>query len=85
MKLKKEFVSHYLSDEQILVSASGTFNGYVKSNKTAAFIVDLLKDDISEEGIVQKLLEKYDVEEDVVKKDVRCVLDLLFKIGAIDE
>ncbi|MBE6701622.1 MAG: PqqD family protein [Ruminococcaceae bacterium] len=85
MKLKKEFVTHELCDEQILVSASGTFSGYVKSNKTAAFIVDLLKNEISEEDIVNKLIEKYDVSKEIVSKDVKNVIATLRKIGAIDE
>ena len=45
MKLKNEFITHETDGEQIMVSAGTSFNGIVKSNKTAAFIVNCLKTD----------------------------------------
>ena len=45
MKLKEEFITHETDGEQIMVCAGTSFNGIVKSNKTAAFIVDCLKTD----------------------------------------
>ncbi len=85
MKLKKEFITHNLDGEQIMVSAAGTFKGFLKSNQTAAFIVDLLKSDITREEIISKMLEKYDVPENVVSADVDKILAILRKVDAIDE
>lgn len=86
MKLKTAFITHDTGDEQILVSAGNTaFNGLVHSNKTAAFIVDVLKNDTTEEDIVRKMLEKYDAPEDVISADVRRILDTLRSIGALEE
>lgn len=85
MKLKKEFVTHELGEEQIMVSASGTFNGFLKSNKTAAYIVELLKNEITKEEIVSKMLEKFDAPEEVISKDVEKILEVLRKVGALDE
>lgn len=85
MKLKNEFITHELGGEQIMVSASGTFKGFLKSNKTAAFIVDLLKNEITFEEIVDKLLEKYDAPKDIIEKDVLRILETLRKVGALDE
>ena len=45
MRLKKGFVTHTTNNEQVLVAADGSFNGIAKSNPTAAFIVDCLKND----------------------------------------
>ena len=40
MKLKKNFVTQDVGDSQVMVSTGRTdFNGMVKSNKTAAFII----------------------------------------------
>ena len=71
MKLKNGFVTHESAGKQILLSASGGFNGLVKSNKTAAFIIDCLKSETNENEIINALLEKYDVARDVVEKDVK--------------
>lgn len=85
MKLKPEFITREMDDKQIMISSSGSFNGIVRSNKTAAFIVDCLKNDATEDGIIKKMLEKYDAPEEVIAEDVKRILDTLRKIGALDE
>ncbi len=85
MKLRKEYVTHNDGEQQMMVDTSAKFSGLVRNNKTAAYIVDLLKSEITEEQIVAKMLEKYNVEESVLKKDVRRILDTLRSVGAIDE
>lgn len=86
MKLKEGFVTQQMGDEQIMV-ATGTasFSGLVRSNATAAFIVDCLKEDVTKEQIVAKLLDKYDVSEAVVTADVEKILTKLRSIDALDE
>jgi methyltransferase-like protein len=85
MKLKKEFITHTSGDEQLMISAGGSFNGMVRSNKTAAFIIDLLKEETTKEKIVSVMLETYDADEQVISADVDKVIDALRSIGAIDE
>ena len=85
MKLKKEFITHTSGDEQLMISAGGSFNGMVRSNKTAAFIIDLLKEETTKEKIVSLMLETYDADEQVISADVDKVIDALRSIGAIDE
>lgn len=86
MKLKEGFVTQQMGDEQIMVATgAASFSGLVRSNATAAFIVDCLKEDVTAEQIVAKLLEKYDVSEAVVAADVEKILAKLRSIGALDE
>ena len=85
MKLKKEFITHTSGDEQLMISAGGSFNGMVRSNKTAAFIIDMLKEETTKENIVAAMLEVYDAEESVISADVDKVVAALRSIGAIDE
>ncbi len=85
MKLRKEYVTHNDGEQQMMVDTSAKFSDLVRNNKTAAYIVDLLKSEITEEQIVAKMLEKYNVEESVLKKDVRRILDTLRSVDAIDE
>lgn len=85
MKLKKEFITHTTDGEQLMISAGGSFNGMVRSNSTAAAIIDLLKTETTPEKIVDAMLERYEVEREVVARDVDKVIDALRGIGAIDE
>lgn len=86
MKLKDGFITYEADGQQMLVSAgNGDFNGLVRSNSTAGFIVDCLKSETNEAEIISKLLDKYEVSEQVVSEDLRKILDTLRRIGALDE
>lgn len=86
MKLKDGFITHASNGEHITVTAGNTaFNGMVRSNKTAGFIVECLKKDVTKEDIVEKMLEKYDAAREQIERDVDKVLEQLRGIGAIDD
>ena len=85
MKLKDTYITHESDGEQILLDTSSSFAGLIRSNKTAAFIVECLKEDTTEEKIVETMLEKYDAPKDVLAKDVADVIEKLRKVGALDE
>jgi hypothetical protein len=86
MKLTEGFITHELDGEQIMVSAGKVqFTGMARSNETAAFIVDCLKTETTQEEIVDKLLERYDAPRDVVARDVETILEKLRGIGALTE
>lgn len=88
MKLRQGFITYATDDEQIMVAAGSAaeyFHGMVRSNKTAAFIIDCLSRDITEEELVSAMAEKYDAPRDVIAADVARVLESLRGIGALDE
>ena len=86
MKLKSDFITQGIDDTQFLVPVGAeSFQGIVRSNKTAAFIVDCLREETTEEAIIAKLLEKYDVSEERAGADVRAIVEKLRGIGAIVE
>lgn len=86
MKLRDGFITHESDGEQIMVAAGeNRFSGMVRSNKTAAFIVDCLKEEATKEQIVEKLVAAYDAPEEVIERDVEKILDSLRSIGALDE
>lgn len=86
MKLRDGFITHESSEEHITVTAGNTaFSGMVRSNKTAGFIVECLKSDVTKEDIITKMLEKYDAPRELIEKDVEKVLGQLHTIGAIDD
>ena len=85
MKLKDTYITHDSDGEQILLDTSSSFAGLIRSNKTAAFIVECLKEDTTEEKIVEAMFEKYDAPKDVLARDVADVIEKLRKVGALDE
>lgn len=86
MKLKNGFVTHDMGGEQVMVATGeATFAGLVRSNATAAFIVDCLKENTTKEAIVEAMLAKYDASAEVIEADVEKILTKLRSIGALDE
>ena len=85
MKLKDTYITHDSDGEQILLDTSSSFAGLIRNNKTAAFIVECLKEDTTEEKIVEAMLEKYDAPKDVLARDVADVIEKLRKVGALYE
>ena len=84
MKLKGTYITHDSDGEQILLDTSSSFAGLIRSNKTAAFIVECLKDNTTQENIVEAMSEKYDAPKDVLAKDVSDVIEKLKKVGALE-
>lgn len=85
MRLKDTFITHDNDGEQVLIDVTSSFAGLVRSNKTAAFIVECLKKDTTEEQIVEVMYEKYDAPKEVLQKDVESIVEKLRGIGALEE
>ena len=86
MKLRDGYITHESAGEHITVTAGNTaFNGMIRSNKTAGFIVECLKSDVTKEDIIKKMLEKYDAPRERIEKDVEKILGQLQDIGAIED
>jgi len=88
MKLRNGFITYNSGTEQIMVAAgpaSDVFRGMVRSNETAAFIIDCLSKEISMDELTDKMVDRYDVSREIVIRDLNKVLDTLRKIGALDE
>ena len=85
MKLKDTYITHDSDGEQILLDTSSSCAGLIRSNKTAAFIVECLKEETTHEKIVEAMFEKYDAPKEVLAKDVSDVIEKLRKVGALDE
>lgn len=88
MKLHNGFITYSTGGEQIMVAAgnaSAVFRGMVRSNETAAYIIDCLKEDISREELLNKLCARYDAPAELIDRDLERVLESLRRIGALDE
>lgn len=87
MKLNSNFITHTTKGEHYMVSTGDIeFKGILKNNNTAAFIIECLKSQITENEIIDKLLEKYsNVSYEIAKKDVHDIIEQLRSIGAVEE
>ena len=68
-----------------MVEAGGGFSGMVRSNATAAFIIDRLKEETTPEAILEAMVQKYDGPREQMASDIDMVLENLREIGALVE
>ena len=84
-KKKKEMLTHNMDGSQVMVSTDkNVFSGIVTSNKTAADIVDLLREETTPDEIKKAMAEKYDAPYEVISQDVDRILDKLISIGVVE-
>jgi len=63
--------------------ASREFHGMVRLNGSAAYVFGLLKEERTEEELVQALMAEYEIEENIAKEDVESFLTAMREAGAI--
>lgn len=88
MKLKDGIVTNSIDGESFAIAtgkAAKNFNGLIKNNPTAAFIFELLKKEQTEDSIVNAMLDKYEVDEETVRRDVKALLELLKSKNLIED
>lgn len=85
MKLNEEFIMHNTGDEILLVpTAAARFHGLIQGNKTVEVILTCLQSDTTEEEILAAMKERFDGDEEDMRKDIRDTVSKLREIGAID-
>ena len=87
MRIKEGFVLRTMGGQPVVVSvgsASKVFNGMIKLNETGEFLWMELSEGASEESLVQALLSRYDVTEELAKQDVNEFIEILKKPGIIE-
>lgn len=86
MKIKLEFVLRDIAGDLLLVPAGKAaldLNGMLTLNEVGAEIWHMLPEVENEEELVGRLLDIYEVEEDVLRKDVDDFLGALRKLGIL--
>lgn len=87
MRLKQDYVVHYTGTEWMVVpTASCESQDVVSGNQTFGAIANLLRDDITEEEIAQRIRERFHVPKDAgVEHGIAGVVAKLREIGAIED
>ena len=77
MRIKEGFILRKVGKQYVVAAtgkASKDFNGMIRLNASAAYVFELLKEDMTEEALVAALLKEYDVDEETAKLDVDAFL-----------
>lgn len=86
MKIKSEFILREVAGENVAIFLSPEFqNKIITLNATGAFIMNLLKEDVTKEKIVSALTEEYDIDAETAENDAKGFIESLKSLGAIEE
>lgn len=88
MRTNENYILREIDGESILIpigEASEHLNGMIHLTPTAAFIWKEVDNSNSLEEIIQKLMEKYEVTEEIAKRDVYGFLTELYKRNMVLE
>lgn len=88
MRLKSGFVVSKAGEDYVAVAtgeAGKDFHGLVRNNETAAFLLEQLKKEKTEEELVQALLARYEVTEEKAREDVKVFVETIEKAGMLAE
>ena len=88
MKLRDGMIMQEIDDQVVLVDGSESaerFNGVIRLNRTAAYVVRLLEQETSLEAIVRGLMDKYDVDAKNAKSNAEKVIESLKNAGLLEE
>lgn len=88
MKISDKFILKTIDDESMLVPVNHDYMSVQKIinlNETSLAIYQMVKEGLDEKQIINKMLETYDVSEDVLKSDVTKVLKQFIELGVINE
>lgn len=87
MKLKDGIVCEKIGGEFVAVATgelSRSFHGLIRGNATMSYILSLLSNDMTEDELCTAMLEKYDISEDIARRDIRILTEKLSAAGLLE-
>ena len=88
MKISDKFILKTIDDESMLVPVNHDYMSVQKIinlNETSLAIYQMVKEGLDEKQIINKMIETYDVSEDVLELDVTRILKQFIELGVINE
>lgn len=86
MKVDKEFVLREIASDYIIIPTGKTvldFNGLITVNEVGVSLWNMLQNEVTLDELVEGILDEYDVEESVARKDIEEFLDRLAEGGVL--
>lgn len=87
MKISDGYILRTVAGKNIVVSvgADTNFSGMLTLNDTGVFFWELLKNDITKEDMLEKVLGEYDVDSQTASEDIDEFLNKLRDKGILEE
>lgn len=88
MKRNPDFLLRRVADSVVVVpvgAATAAFPGMITLNDTGAYLWELLEQEQTVETLTVAMTDRYDVEQDLARKDVEAFVGRLIPTGAILE
>ena len=73
MKIKSNFAKRKIADSNIVVPvgpAIKDFNGMITLNDSASFFWDCMINETTEEEVIEKVINEYDIDKETAKRDI---------------
>ena len=88
MKARDGFVLRNIMDDHILVPVGSRikdFRGSIVMNDLAAFLWGKLQESVTEEELIDAILNEYDIDEATAKRDLTALLQKLRDFGVLED
>lgn len=88
MKIKNEYIMRKIAGETVIVpvgDAAARFSGMITLNETGEFIWTFLQEENSEDGLLNAMLEEFEVDRDRASADIASFLEILRKNNMLEE
>lgn len=88
MKIKNEYIMRKIAGETVIVpvgDAAARFSGMITLNETGEFIWTFLQKENSEDGLLNAMLEEFEVDRDRASADIASFLEILRKNNMLEE
>ena len=87
MKLKYNFALREIAGDYVLVPLGETalaFSGMITTNEVGAFLWETLKEDVTKEQLVARVLEEFEVDQETAFHDIEEWIEQMEKIGLLE-
>ena len=88
MQVKDGYILREVAGNYIVVAVGDEaldFNGLITTNETGAFLWKKLSEDISEQELINTLINEYEVDEKTAAEDISAFLDKLRNAELLDK
>lgn len=87
MKLKYNFAIREIAGDYVLVplgEAALAFSGMITTNEVGAFLWETLKEDVTKEQLVARVLEEFEVDQETAFHDIEEWIEQMEKMGLLE-
>ena len=88
MKIKENYVMREVAGQAIVIAIgeeSGRFKGMINLNRTGRDVWTCLENGMDLNETVKEIVDKYEVDSNIVAQDVEKMVDKLYKVGVLEK